>query len=108
MTRQRELTPNEAKCLSLLRTLEDLIDTRKLVVTMLASREAADAAAKIGEAPFRKVDFDPAQQQFKLTYTVPNFKRYVEVVLKACGMTLMLDGSIKTYDNLTITNEYLN
>lgn len=112
MTNTRELTPSEAKAVDLCRTLERALDERRLVITLISSKEAAELISRL-ETHHKAIktlraEFIPKQSQYAITFTILEFKRYVDFALRLTGMRIQIDGSLKTYDNMIITNEYLN
>lgn len=109
---QRDLTPAETRALNLCKVFEKACDEHKLTVTLHASQEAAQAIQKLetnaGLVKTLKVDFDRRLEKYAIVFSMSEFRKYLDFVLPQVGLTLMIDGSLRTYDGLTITNEYLN
>jgi hypothetical protein len=109
--RQRPLTDREQRVLKLCKRFEEAVDTKQVTVSIHTNKEIVAAIQKL-ENHFNKFkvlsyQFDPKKEQYRVTWTLHEYQRYLLWTLETVGMTLMIDGSIKTQDGLTITNEYL-
>lgn len=108
--RQRELTEREQRAVNLCRRFEEAVDNRQMLITLWANKETVEALQK-AEAVLKafKVNsyqLDSAKGDYRVSWTLHEFNRYLHWVLGLVGMTLMMDGSIRTEDGLTVTNEY--
>lgn len=106
--KDRELTPNEDRALALLKALEWVIDTRKMSVKLNMTKIGYEHSLKIPELKFLRSEHDSARDVWVVTMTTPNYIKYIDYAVTQMGMSLMLDGSILTADNLVIPNDYLN
>lgn len=110
--RQRELTPHEQRALNLCKRFEEALELRKLTVSLWANETAVKAMNRLEteQQHFRILaySYDSKRQEYRVTWTLAEFNRYLFWVLSLVGMKLMIDGSLRTKDGLTVTNEYLS
>lgn len=109
--KSRDLTPAELGCLNLLKIFDKACDAHKNTITIVGSKDAAEAGLKLSEVTkmfkILKLGFDKPSGKYKLTFTVHEFNKYTHLMLQMCGMTLLVDGRLKTSDNLYVPNDYL-
>ncbi len=109
---ERELTEREQRALKLCLRFEEAIDKKQLTVRLFTNQETADALHKaehlLNEFKVLSYQFDDKAGQFKVLWTLAEFDRYLRWVLNLAGLTLMMDGSLRTEDGLTLTVENLN
>lgn len=106
--KSRPLLETETKIINLLKNFEQFIDSKQLTTTITIHREGATQIAKIPGLRIFKAEVKQDTGEYILTFTKTEYARYVEYITAAVGMTLLLDGSLITFDKLTISNEYLN
>lgn len=109
--KSRELTKAEAGCVNLIKVFEEACNNRKLVVTVSGPKAAADAVHSL-EMKHKliktlRVDYSSKDERYRVTFALSEFKKYTDIMLSQCGMTLLHDGSILTYDKLVFPNTYL-
>jgi hypothetical protein len=111
MTERRELTPAEAKCVELCKIFEDACYSSRLTIQVTASKDAAEAIAKLemkGYLRTLRANYNKNQDRYEIAFSKTEFRKYLDCMLSFAGLNLRLDGSLKTYDGLTISNEYLS
>lgn len=106
---QRALLDTEKACLQLLKNWETAIRERRLTLTLNASRQAAEVVGKYDSVHFKilKSEWVPATSDYRITFTLIEFRRYIEFILPRAGLKLEIDGCLRTMDNLRISNSYL-
>jgi hypothetical protein len=111
MRQQRELTEKEQRIVNLCKRFEEALAQKHVSVSLWAKDEMAVALrkAELEHGKFRilSYQFDKARKQHRVTWELPEFHRYLIWAMDIVGMKLMLDGSLRTSDGLTITQEYL-
>lgn len=111
MIKQRELTESEMRALQLCRYFDDAADQRLHTVSLHVTEEGAEVILKLDKLgeKFRIVNltFDESRGKFRVTWSLAEFQNYMLYIMSLVGMTLMMDGSIRTKDGLTVTTEYL-
>lgn len=105
----RALTNSEKGCLNMLKSWEQALKERRLSITLKVPRPAAELIGNYDNVYFRvmKTEFNPASMDYVVSFTLVEFRRYINFILPRCGMTLQIDGSVMTLDNLHINNSYL-
>ncbi len=103
----RPLTPNESSIIKLLQSLEVFTNQRKLVARVTVTTKALELIKSTTPIKFLTIEYDVKADQWICAMTVQEFMLYIHYVIRLTGLTLMLDGSLKTSDNLVISNEYL-
>ncbi len=107
----RDLTSREQSVIDLLKVFEIACDEHKPAVTLEGSKDAAEAVyrmeIKLKACKALKVDFIPATERYKITFSLLEFNKYVNFMLKSVGLSLRIDGSLQTHDKLIISNDYL-
>lgn len=105
----RALTPSEERVVDLVKVFDKAAEDRKNVVILMGSKEATEMIGKLelqGRIKTLKVEWDTKQAKYAIAFSMQEFYRYLKFVLKQTGLTLRPDGSLKTYDNYTISSEY--
>lgn len=100
----RELTNNEMAVLNHLKNFERLIDEKRLSIALMFKPESA---ARLAHEGIRLVscEYDRVAEMYKIRLTLTEYKKYLDLMCKQIGMTVEIDGSVKTYDGLTVTLE---
>lgn len=106
--RTRELTPSEERAVALLKALEYVIDQKKLSIKLTMTPGGVDTALKIPELRLLKSEYDSAREMWYVTLNIENYMRYIDYAITQMGMSMLLDGSLLTRDNVLISNDYLN
>lgn len=106
---QRELNDRERRALNLCQRFEEAVERRQLTISLWANQETVNALQKAESklSSFRVLtyQYDTKKGQYRVNWTLVEFNKYLSWVLSLVGMSLMIDGSLRTQDGLTITNE---
>jgi hypothetical protein len=105
---QRELTERERRAVNLCKRFEEALDRKQLTVSLHAKEDTVKTLLRVQTegAPFRVLRFaitDAEKREYCVTWTIENYYRYLLWVLALVDMTLMMDGSLRTSDGLTVT-----
>lgn len=112
-TTRRALLPAEKKALGLIQMFEKAVKDKRLMVKILAGPQAAELVARLDGSAFKlmKVEFQTKssadEPKYEVAFRLSEFRKYVLFILAQCHMVWEIDGTVTTYDKLTISNEYL-
>lgn len=111
MSLQRELTPNESAMLKLLAVLENALETQSLTVTIHGTKKAVEVLSKleVNLKVCRCIRIVPNEktERYAVTFNTIEYSKYVDFMLNECGLTVMVDGSVMTYDGILIPVEQI-
>lgn len=99
----RPLTKTEQKVVDLITTFDTLVENKKLTTFLWMSENAIKALDTSQVARPIKVTWDDRQKLFKAFFTLPEFLRYINYCVKQIGITVGIDGTITTFDNIVIS-----
>lgn len=109
---QRELTGAEKRALNLCKVFEKACDNHRLCVTLTATDDSLKMIYDLEKTPASiktlRIQMSKEPDKYDVTFTMTEFRKYLDIVLIKTGLRLRMDGSLQTFDNLTISNEYLN
>lgn len=105
MTNQRLLTDAESKVVALLRLFDRLASHKKLTVKLKLTNSAlADLKLNNIAKPLKIIDL-PEQRASEVMFTLTEYKKYVDYYCNKVGFTVKIDGSVRTFDGLTLSHE---
>lgn len=102
---QRELTPSEEKVVSFLQEFDRLSSDRRLSAKVQMKPAALDALKTDNIAKPLKTIYNQAEDLHVVTFTLTEFKKYIDYWCKRVGLTVKVTGEIITYDGLILTEE---
>jgi hypothetical protein len=108
MSRSRDITKKEQLAMDLVKALEYALDNHRLTIRLTMTPAGAEAAAKIPDLKIFKSEYDKKRDLWLVTLTISEYMKYVDYAIHQAGMSITLDGSLLTSDNLVISNDYLN
>lgn len=112
MTTQRSLTAGELKALGLVRLFEEATDKHKLIIQIKGNKDVAEAVFKLEKklkvCKCLRIDYIQDAEEYKIAFSLTEFQKYMFFILRTVGLSLRMDGTLITEDNLVISNEYLN
>lgn len=97
----RELTPTEQQVITLVKAFDYMAHDGKLVTTMYLGTEAT-ALLSVRGIKICKSEWVEAKKSFRLTLSMHEFNKYVEMCCKKIGLTVLIDGSVMTFDKQVV------
>lgn len=102
---KRSMSPAEDKVIKMLRVFEHLASNNKLTVKIKMQLAPMLLLGRENIAKVLKLEFDSKDDKYFVTFTLREFKKYVDYCCGRVYFTVNIDGSILTFDNILITHE---
>lgn len=97
----RHITTLEANCVKLLDHVEDMAEKKKYIGTLVLTEAAYMAMLRTNIAePLKSTDLNNGH--FQVVFDINQLYRYVKFACGLAGLTIAIDGTVKTKDGLTL------
>lgn len=107
MSKTRALTSSEAKIVGLFKMFEEASDKRQQTIKLTATKEAVEVFQMLEQkkniCKVLKIN-TINDNSYDVWLTLDNFDRYINYLAKLTGLTVQIDGSFITFDQLKIEN----
>lgn len=101
----RQLTEAESKVVSLLRNFDDIAMKGRLTQSLYMNPQALEHIQDGNVAKLAKVLWDGDKEMYLVTFSIFELKKYLDYCCEMVGMTVTVDGKIKTFDGMTLVLE---
>ncbi len=108
MKTSRALTNTEERAISLCQAFDHYISKKKLVMKIYCVPEVAQILVKLdnaGTAKILKSDWITGQNRYEVSYTLSEFKKYLDWLIPQSGIRPQVDGSFILKDDTLVTFE---